>query len=168
MKEILESLLEANRHQRHDFLNHLQVIWGYIKLNKKERAVEYIQELTDYLQTLRELNRIAPVPLAADISAKVLSIGLNKNFNISIPEEWEIEEKNFPLIVSFFNEFWEKLVSKAINEDKLVNIKLTKGKMVFSTEEVGPYLAIGQKIQEKYNLNLTTWDNEIVFSFGEK
>ncbi|HHY36782.1 MAG TPA: hypothetical protein GX518_03740 [Firmicutes bacterium] len=33
---------EQLRQQRHDFLNHLQVIYGLLQLQKTERALEYI------------------------------------------------------------------------------------------------------------------------------
>jgi hypothetical protein len=37
-----ERASELLRKQRHDFLNHLQVIYGLLQLSKMERALEYI------------------------------------------------------------------------------------------------------------------------------
>ncbi|MCL4424884.1 MAG: Spo0B domain-containing protein [Firmicutes bacterium] len=37
-------LLELCRHQRHDFLNHIQVISGWLQLGRPERALDYIKE----------------------------------------------------------------------------------------------------------------------------
>jgi len=41
----MKELLEVLRVQRHDFMNHLQIISGMIQLNKTDRAFRYIQEL---------------------------------------------------------------------------------------------------------------------------
>jgi hypothetical protein len=38
-----EGASEILRKQRHDFLNHLQVIYGLLQLHKTERALEYIE-----------------------------------------------------------------------------------------------------------------------------
>jgi hypothetical protein len=51
----LQSLLEFIRLQRHDFLNHLQVISGFIQMNKGEQAREYL------LGVARELERLGRV-----------------------------------------------------------------------------------------------------------
>ncbi|RKO67669.1 Spo0B domain-containing protein [Desulfofundulus salinus] len=51
----LKSLLEFIRLQRHDFLNHLQVISGFIQMNKGEKAREYL------LEVARELERLAKI-----------------------------------------------------------------------------------------------------------
>lgn len=45
----MEDLLEALRVQRHDFLNHLQVISGLLQLKKYDRAQEYIKQVAEQL-----------------------------------------------------------------------------------------------------------------------
>ncbi|OPX87931.1 MAG: Sporulation initiation phosphotransferase B [Pelotomaculum sp. PtaB.Bin104] len=42
----LDNLLEIVQVQRHDFLNHLQVISGLLQLNKVERVREYISQVS--------------------------------------------------------------------------------------------------------------------------
>ena len=41
----LEKLLEVIQVQRHDFLNHIQVISGYLQLNKVDYVREYIRQI---------------------------------------------------------------------------------------------------------------------------
>jgi len=50
---------------RHDFLNHLQVISGYVQLNKTERAREYIREVTGNLQRLSKVVHLKVPEMAA-------------------------------------------------------------------------------------------------------
>ncbi|MDK2824389.1 MAG: hypothetical protein PWP71_2307 [Clostridia bacterium] len=134
--QLLNELLKTNRHQRHDFLNHLQVIWGFLKLNKNDKAIEYIQEVSNHLQSLRQLNNIASTELAADISAKVLSLGFNEGFKISIPEVWYIEDKNIPKVRSFFNEIWERLINKVMMEKANIVISFLNGKIIIDMQNI--------------------------------
>ncbi len=43
--EIQKVVVQALRKQRHDFINHLQVIHGLLQLGKGQRALDYIDEL---------------------------------------------------------------------------------------------------------------------------
>ncbi|MHB8171708.1 MAG: Spo0B domain-containing protein [Thermincolia bacterium] len=42
----MKELMEVLRVQKHDFLNHLQVISGYLQLEKAEKARDYIQQVS--------------------------------------------------------------------------------------------------------------------------
>ena len=43
--EIMEAVTLALRRQRHDFINHLQVIYALAQLGKTQRVLDYIDEL---------------------------------------------------------------------------------------------------------------------------
>jgi hypothetical protein len=130
VKELLEDLLEANRHQRHDFLNHLQVIWGFLKIKKEERAIGYMQDVTEHLQSLRELNNINNKQLAAVLTAKALNLGLIKGFRISVPEPWDTKDENIPKVTDFLNVFWARLVPFIIGNDINSKLVFTQGKII--------------------------------------
>ncbi|MDD4238090.1 MAG: Spo0B domain-containing protein [Desulfotomaculaceae bacterium] len=53
----LEKLLDAIQVQRHDFLNHLQVISGLLQMNKVDRVMDYLNqvcmEMVQYSKTAR-------------------------------------------------------------------------------------------------------------------
>lgn len=46
------------REQRHDFMNYLQVILGYLQLNKPDCAVQYIKQVTREIQELSSVTKI--------------------------------------------------------------------------------------------------------------
>ncbi|MBC7335489.1 MAG: Spo0B domain-containing protein [Clostridia bacterium] len=50
--EELATCLEIMRRQRHDFLNHLQVLSGLLQLHRPEQALNYIKEVTQELEQL--------------------------------------------------------------------------------------------------------------------
>lgn len=43
--ETCSELTRLLRVQRHDFINHLQVIHAYLQLSKQDRAMQYIEDL---------------------------------------------------------------------------------------------------------------------------
>ncbi len=52
------SVLGVVRAQRHDFLNHLQVILGYLQLNKVSEAREYIAEVVGIIAEESKITRL--------------------------------------------------------------------------------------------------------------
>lgn len=61
------SLLDLIRFQRHDFLNHLQVISGFLQLGKVDRAADYINQLSAEIQETGKLMRLGRPELVAAI-----------------------------------------------------------------------------------------------------
>lgn len=41
--------------QRHDFLNHIQVIQGFLQLGKTEKALDYIESIIDDVRDIEKL-----------------------------------------------------------------------------------------------------------------
>lgn len=58
--KVVAGLLEAHSLQRHDFLNELQIIKGYLQLGKPEKAQEYIVKA---VKPLQECSRLAKLKL---------------------------------------------------------------------------------------------------------
>ncbi|MEW6696970.1 MAG: Spo0B domain-containing protein [Bacillota bacterium] len=54
----IKGLLEVIQVQRHDFLNHLQVISGLIQLNKGERVRDYIKQVCGEYERLSKITRL--------------------------------------------------------------------------------------------------------------
>lgn len=61
----IDLFLEILRVQRHDFLNYLQVISGFLQLNKTEEAQEYIQEAVLEIGSLGKIMHFKPPEAAA-------------------------------------------------------------------------------------------------------
>ncbi|MCL5781676.1 MAG: Spo0B domain-containing protein [Firmicutes bacterium] len=54
----IKGLLEVIQVQRHDFLNHLQVISGLLQLNKGERVRDYINQVCGDYERLSRITRL--------------------------------------------------------------------------------------------------------------
>ena len=87
----LQELLEVIQVQRHDFLNHLQVISGLLQLNKPERLKEYIDHITEEMKPLSAITRlkvpeIKAVILIALKEAKKHQIDFKFNINTTLED----------------------------------------------------------------------------------
>lgn len=60
-----DKMLELISVQRHDFLNHLQVISGLLQLKKEERAREYIVEVGQDIKQLSKISQLKDPEAAA-------------------------------------------------------------------------------------------------------
>lgn len=83
-----EMLAEASR-QRHDLLNHLQVISGWLQLGRNDRALAYIQTLCDKLENERVWQTRLPRELVArllDIQRKFSKEHLQIDVRLYVPE----------------------------------------------------------------------------------
>jgi len=111
---LTRELLSAIRAQRHEFLNHLQVIMGLVQLGKKEEAVAYIKEIS---AALMESGRAAHLPWPELAAAMVLGekkikesggryqFGLKcdiENFPIGPPEAAEVVGEVYDVICGSF------------------------------------------------------------------
>lgn len=54
----MKALLDANRHLRHNFMNYLQVISGYLQLGNVEKACHYVKESSDFLRSFDPVSRL--------------------------------------------------------------------------------------------------------------
>lgn len=62
--EELAVCLEIIRRQRHDFLNHLQVLSGLLQLRKPEQALAYIREITQQCEKISGILHLKSPKLA--------------------------------------------------------------------------------------------------------
>lgn len=73
------------RWQRHEFLNHLQVISGYLQLQKSERALDYLKQVIAQLEHPGRLMRLKQPDLAVAALLKMeqaASRGITLNIEV--------------------------------------------------------------------------------------
>lgn len=80
------AILEVIRTQKHDFLNHLQVILGYLQLNKIPEAKKYIEEVVLEAGHLSRINHLYPAE-----AALALLVAQNEAAKRGITVEYDIQ-----------------------------------------------------------------------------
>lgn len=53
-----EAVVRYLREQRHDFMNHIQVIWGFLQLGRADKSVKYIKDMNRKLDVLGKALRL--------------------------------------------------------------------------------------------------------------
>lgn len=82
----IELFLEILRVQRHDFVNHLQVVSGFLQLNKTAEVQKYIQEVIVEINRLDKILHLKPPE-----AAMAFLVAQNEAAKHQIDIEYEIE-----------------------------------------------------------------------------
>lgn len=61
-QSLLLKMLDVQKNMRHDIMNDIQVIYGYLQLNHPEKAMKYSQQAVERMRRYQQLGRI-PLPL---------------------------------------------------------------------------------------------------------
>ena len=88
----LEDLNREMRAQRHDFMNHLQVVYSLIELNEPGEAMEYMDKIYGDMQRVSRMLRTACPAVNALIQAKVVEASeRGAELKLSIAAKWDDE-----------------------------------------------------------------------------
>ncbi len=89
VKDTLEELQSLNttlRAQRHDFMNHLQVVYGLMEMEDYKDATDYIEKVFNDIQKVNQVLRTANPAVNALLQAKILygeKRGISTKLNIT-------------------------------------------------------------------------------------
>ena len=142
---IVKDLVKVIQVQRHDFLNHLQVISGLIQLGKTDRVREYINEICLNMQLVSMVNRIRIPEIAA-----ALMIGQNLAF-----------EQQININYSFEDELGETFLPGEILGNMLVEMHKVLFTFVAGLSEEVPVNLVIEKLHNDYicRLNVKSYLN---------
>ncbi|MHB8125922.1 MAG: Spo0B domain-containing protein [Desulfitobacteriaceae bacterium] len=99
IRKLLAEQLSLYRLQRHDFLNHWQVIMGYLQLNNPSKALEYMHKALQGMQIEQVIGQIPKDTIVAILLGWVNRLrqeGINTT--VSYPEK--MKER------SFWQDYW--------------------------------------------------------------
>lgn len=90
---LLSELLMWYRQQRHDFLNHWQVIMGNLQLNRPEEALAYMRQTTAASEEEQKIAQIPESPLAAILLGLMIRLSKERvSATIDFPEEMKSKD----------------------------------------------------------------------------
>lgn len=83
--EGMQELVSDIRGQRHDFISHLQTVYGLLQLNKPESAQEYLTEVVREVRACAQLVKLEQPEVGALIQAKATQAAIRSiNLNLAI------------------------------------------------------------------------------------
>ena len=104
---LLQEQLDYYRLQRHDFLNHWQVIMGYLQLGKADKALSYMREGINGLEAEQKIGQIPQETVAAILLSLVISL---RKEAIWV----EVELNDSMKEANFWKEFWQEEYGQAL------------------------------------------------------
>lgn len=104
---LLKDQLDYYRLQRHDFLNHWQVIMGYLQLGKADKALSYMREGMSGLEAEQEIGQIPQETVAAILLSFVISLR-KEGIKVEVKLKASMKETNF------WEEFWQEEYGQAL------------------------------------------------------
>lgn len=86
----LEDLNREMRAQRHDFMNHIQVVYSLIEMNEPGEAMAYMDKIYGDMQRVSRMMRTACPAVNALIQAKVVEASQRgAELKLSIAAKWD-------------------------------------------------------------------------------
>lgn len=123
---LVKELVELFRTERHDFLNHMQVLLSLIQLGKYERAQEYIFEVSDSIKKESAFLRELPPALGLWLINKIYK-GRENDITVSVELDSLVDASSLPFEnVHMLEEKWQSACS-ALSEtagSRYIRIKI--------------------------------------------
>ena len=152
----IEKLLEVIQVQRHDLLNHFQVISGFLQLNKPDRIREYIELAIKEMKGMSQTTRFKTPEVTA-----ALLIGLNEAAKHQVKLELAVisslDECTVPgpvvgrALEKVMNCFFDNLASYELG-DRHFTVKFQESEKVYTICFSGPVLCIDDPVVLKNDL----------------
>jgi signal transduction histidine kinase len=97
--EDINNMFTSIRGQRHDFLNHVQVIHTMVQMGRTDQLKAYVADLVKETHQVSEIVQHSSPALAAFIQAK-LTVALGKGiaFTYELPNLWNIQDTSIKII----------------------------------------------------------------------
>lgn len=124
----VESLTNELRKQKHDFQNHLQVLYGLIRLGRYEDVLSYIDHHNTYTQNFLHIEKIKNPTLAAFLKEKTIE-AVNKGITFQVKLQSPVDElKTSPYtMVKILGNLINNAFDAALSEElKMVMVEVTK------------------------------------------
>ena len=152
----LEDLNREMRAQRHDFMNHLQVVYSLIEMNEPGEAIAYMDKVYGDMQRVSRMLRTACPAVNALIQAKVVEASeRGAELKLSIAAKWDDELMPAWEICRVLANLIDNALDAALSAEHPQGIKPTVELVLgedlrswfFSVRNNGP--AIDEKTREK-------------------
>ena len=93
--ENLQEMIQVIKGQRHDFINHIQVIYGFLSMQEADKAREYLKQLYRDVQISGDVLQLGIPALSAMLLVK-MGAAEGKNISLNIEIETSLTELKVP------------------------------------------------------------------------
>jgi len=133
----LQDMMQIIKAQRHDFINHLQVIYGLLRLGENEQIEDYIRGLNKEIQVTGDILKLAVPELSAFL---LVQTGLAVANDISLEIEQESDLKGLTVPSSELVVVVGNLLKNAM--EAVADLSIDQRKVKFKIFERSKYYVI--------------------------
>ncbi|MTI66682.1 MAG: hypothetical protein FH753_08790 [Firmicutes bacterium] len=126
---LINDIRNLSREQRHDYMNILQIIYGYLQIKKENKAVEHIKKVTDITQNISKVYALSIPSISLLLDKKIRKAGyegvkfiynINECFDTSYRD---IENEKY--IVNRLNEIINNIIDfSEVYNKKVIILKI--------------------------------------------
>lgn len=160
----LEELNSTLRMQRHDYLNHLQVVYGLLEVDEYEELKAYLAPVyKDMLKTGKALRTSKPA-VNALLRAKYAEAE-NENIDVYVEVKSDLQGLDIPdwelckVLSNILDNAITALKEKSDNRKIMIDITESKAEYIFEIANNGPAIEL-QKQEEIFKQGVTTKQEE--------
>lgn len=170
--------LRLLRGQKHEFLNHLQVILGFLQLGKPERALMYTKEVAARIEKNGRLMRLKPPEVAFQCQLKLEEAA---RYQVSVEVQMETEMEDLLLsgeiATALLEPAWDLALSAVGRRDDDKELSLTiseteegyrwhfsTGTEYFQDGSLDPFLAELEERAKEYQVSFSWSPYPLEFS----
>lgn len=150
-EDLLKKMLEVHRIQRHDFMNHLQVVSGYLQLGNLEKAQNYSLKAVKSLRSYEQLSKI-PLPfLQSFLTWFVVRFNITDDvFEFIFKGDWQEWEDVDEELTRILMELFSFVQDNLINNDLKCRLNFLDDSLGFSLLFVGKEDCINRLKKQKF------------------
>lgn len=120
------ALIQFLRLQQHDFMNHIQVIHGYLQLNKAHKAMEYIEDIIVQKQNLSALYKLHDPEMAACLLSGLHKAAFHQvDINIELDSEWSSQPNSRRIAALCTELLYMSIETAAVATGKKMTVRLS-------------------------------------------
>lgn len=130
IKSTQKQSIRTMNHHRHDWMNELQVLYGYIRLNKLDRCIEYVEKIKGKMSVESNIAKLEEPMLVSYLQAFRT---ITSHFSLAVDVQHESDEQSITIdneaisqfIISVINAYRMHVYANSEEELQLI-VKLRK------------------------------------------
>ncbi|MCR4442420.1 MAG: Spo0B domain-containing protein [Peptococcaceae bacterium] len=153
----LQQMLEAHRTLRHDFMNDLQVILGYLQMGQEDKARDYVRKAAASLEGFHSLARIKLPALQSLLTCFLTSLHNERVFfAVEIEDDLGAWEEDDIILTRLLQKLLTVLGEEIPEKNLKTRLQVTGGPSVYievfspKSASVGKVLGAVCRLQKKF------------------
>ncbi|GAB6929366.1 hypothetical protein JCM10914A_33490 [Paenibacillus sp. JCM 10914] len=103
IQELEQTAIQTLNHHRHDWMNELQILYGYIQLGKLDKSVACVERIKEQMATESRISKLG-IPSLVFYLHSYRTLGTNLQLEVEIVDQVQLEQKVTPSAAESFTD----------------------------------------------------------------